>query len=97
MATRQHDRADAAGQCAQRIDARADASGAMQGSQQEEDAGHGHRHALEDTQRTRRQIEGELQHDDEFYKRLVNSVDGLSNVTSTFAMEPLKYTTALPL
>ncbi len=34
---------------------------------------------------------------DEFYKRLVNSVDGLSNVTSTFAMEPLKYTTALPL
>lgn len=34
---------------------------------------------------------------DEFYKRLVNSVDGISNVTSTFAMEPLKYTTALPL
>ncbi|MGC9403326.1 MULTISPECIES: Lrp/AsnC family transcriptional regulator [Vibrio] len=34
---------------------------------------------------------------DEFYKRLVNSVDGLSDVTSTFAMEPLKYTTALPI
>ncbi|MFA0570694.1 MAG: Lrp/AsnC family transcriptional regulator [Vibrio gallaecicus] len=34
---------------------------------------------------------------DEFYKRLVNSVDGISNVTSTFAMEPLKYTTALPI
>jgi Lrp/AsnC family transcriptional regulator len=34
---------------------------------------------------------------DEFYKKLVNSVDGISNVTSTFAMEPLKYTTALPL
>jgi Lrp/AsnC family transcriptional regulator len=34
---------------------------------------------------------------DEFYKKLVNSVAGISNVTSTFAMEPLKYTTALPL
>ncbi|MEZ8822854.1 Lrp/AsnC family transcriptional regulator [Vibrio sp. 10N.261.55.A7] len=34
---------------------------------------------------------------DEFYKKLVNSVDGISNVTSTFAMEPLKYTTALPI
>ncbi len=34
---------------------------------------------------------------DEFYKRLVNSVKGLSNVTSTFAMEPIKYTTALPI
>jgi Lrp/AsnC family transcriptional regulator len=34
---------------------------------------------------------------DEFYKKLVNSVEGISNVTSTFAMEPLKYTTALPL
>ena len=34
---------------------------------------------------------------DQFYKKLVNSVEGISNVTSTFAMEPLKYTTALPL
>ncbi|MCW8333015.1 Lrp/AsnC family transcriptional regulator [Vibrio sp. SCSIO 43135] len=34
---------------------------------------------------------------DEFYKKLVNSIDGISNVTSTFAMEPLKYTTALPI
>ncbi|CZF83906.1 Leucine-responsive regulatory protein [Grimontia marina] len=34
---------------------------------------------------------------DRFYKKLVNSIDGLTNVTSTFAMEPLKYTTALPL
>ncbi|EEX37446.1 transcriptional regulator AsnC family [Vibrio metschnikovii CIP 69.14] len=34
---------------------------------------------------------------DQFYKKLVNSVDGLNNVTSTFAMESLKYTTALPL
>ena len=34
---------------------------------------------------------------DGFYKKLVNSVDGISNVTSTFAMEPLKYTTELPL
>ncbi|MBV7261370.1 Lrp/AsnC family transcriptional regulator [Photobacterium sp. WH24] len=34
---------------------------------------------------------------DSFYKKLVNSISGLTNVTSTFAMEPLKYTTALPL
>ncbi|BDU31808.1 Glutamate uptake regulatory protein [Vibrio nigripulchritudo MADA3029] len=34
---------------------------------------------------------------DSFYKRLVNSVDGITNVTSTFAMESLKYTTALPV
>jgi len=34
---------------------------------------------------------------DLFYKKLVNSVEGISNVTSTFAMEPLKYTTALPI
>ncbi|NUU64651.1 Lrp/AsnC family transcriptional regulator [Enterobacteriaceae bacterium BIT-l23] len=34
---------------------------------------------------------------DDFYKRLVNSVPGLSDVTSSFAMEQIKYTTALPL
>lgn len=34
---------------------------------------------------------------DNFYKKLVNSVDGLSDVTSTFAMESLKYTTELPI
>lgn len=34
---------------------------------------------------------------DGFYKKLVNSMEGISNVTSTFAMEPLKYTTALAL
>ncbi len=34
---------------------------------------------------------------DLFYKKLVNSVKELTNVTSTFAMEPLKYTTALPV
>jgi Lrp/AsnC family transcriptional regulator len=34
---------------------------------------------------------------DEFYKKLVNSVSGISDVTSNFAMEPLKYTTALPI
>ena len=34
---------------------------------------------------------------DEFYKRLVNSVPGLSDVTSSFAMEQIKYTTALPI
>ncbi|CAM3003024.1 Lrp/AsnC family transcriptional regulator [Vibrio rarus] len=34
---------------------------------------------------------------DAFYKMLVNSVSGISNVTSTFAMESIKYTTELPL
>jgi len=34
---------------------------------------------------------------DDFYKRLVNQVPGLSDVTSSFAMEQIKYTTALPL
>jgi len=33
---------------------------------------------------------------DEFYKKLVNRIKGLSDVTSTFAMESLKYTTELP-
>ena len=34
---------------------------------------------------------------DDFYKRLVNRVPGLADVTSSFAMEQIKYTTALPL
>lgn len=34
---------------------------------------------------------------DDFYKRLVNGIPGLSDVTSSFAMEQIKYTTALPL
>ena len=34
---------------------------------------------------------------DVFYKRLVNSVEGLSDVTSSFAMEKLKNTTYLPI
>ncbi|WP_299801736.1 Lrp/AsnC family transcriptional regulator [uncultured Shewanella sp.] len=34
---------------------------------------------------------------DHFYKRLVNQVAGLTNVTSTFAMESLKFSTVLPL
>ncbi|RJX70055.1 Lrp/AsnC family transcriptional regulator [Vibrio sinensis] len=34
---------------------------------------------------------------DGFYKRLVNQVEGLTNVTSTFAMESLKFSTVLPL
>ena len=33
---------------------------------------------------------------DEFYKRLIERIE-LSNVTSSFAMEQIKYTTALPL
>lgn len=39
----------------------------------------------------------DMQAFDLFYKKLVNSIEGLTNVTSTFAMEPLKYTTALPV
>ncbi|ANS85066.1 Lrp/AsnC family transcriptional regulator [Vibrio scophthalmi] len=39
----------------------------------------------------------DMQSFDRFYKKLVNSVKGISDVTSTFAMEPLKYTTALPI
>ncbi|MDN3680442.1 Lrp/AsnC family transcriptional regulator [Vibrio tapetis subsp. quintayensis] len=34
---------------------------------------------------------------DNFYKQLVNRVDGITNVTSTFAMESLKSSTVLPL
>ncbi|WP_305790486.1 Lrp/AsnC family transcriptional regulator [Pantoea sp. 1.19] len=34
---------------------------------------------------------------DAFYKRLVEGVPGLIDVTSSFAMEAIKYTTALPV
>ncbi|MGP0939385.1 Lrp/AsnC family transcriptional regulator [Serratia sp. CY74664] len=34
---------------------------------------------------------------DGFYKRLVNGVPGLIDATSSFAMEKIKYTTALPV
>jgi len=34
---------------------------------------------------------------DGFYKRLVNGIPGLIDVTSSFAMEEIKYTTALPV
>jgi len=34
---------------------------------------------------------------DNFYKRLVNGVPGLIDVTSSFAMEKIKNTTELPL
>ncbi|WP_414162978.1 Lrp/AsnC family transcriptional regulator [Superficieibacter sp. BNK-5] len=34
---------------------------------------------------------------DDFYKRLVSRVPGLSDVTSSFAMEQIKHTTALPI
>jgi Lrp/AsnC family transcriptional regulator len=39
----------------------------------------------------------DMQAFDNLYKKLVASVSDLTNVTSTFAMEPLKYTTALPV
>ena len=44
-----------------------------------------------------RVVTGDIQSFDRFYKKLVNSIDGLSDVTSSFAMEQMKYTTALPL
>ncbi len=34
---------------------------------------------------------------DRFYKQLVNGISGLIDVTSSFAMEEIKYTTALPV
>ncbi len=34
---------------------------------------------------------------DRFYKKLITSTDGLSNITSSFAMEQMKYTTAFPV
>ncbi|SFN36863.1 Lrp/AsnC family transcriptional regulator [Izhakiella capsodis] len=34
---------------------------------------------------------------DALYKKLLNNVDGLIDVTSSFAMEEIKYTTALPV
>ncbi|MFP1870905.1 Lrp/AsnC family transcriptional regulator [Lonsdalea quercina] len=34
---------------------------------------------------------------DNFYKRLVNGIPGLVDVTSSFAMEEIKHTTALPI
>ncbi|TNV20615.1 Lrp/AsnC family transcriptional regulator [Buttiauxella sp. B2] len=42
------------------------------------------------------QVEDMKRYDD-FYKRLVNGIPGLTDVTSSFAMEQIKYTTALPL
>ncbi|AIZ32035.1 Lrp/AsnC family transcriptional regulator [Pseudomonas sp. K1(2024)] len=34
---------------------------------------------------------------DRFYKRLITCTEGLSNITSSFAMEQIKYTTAFPV
>lgn len=34
---------------------------------------------------------------DRFYKRMVNGIPGLIDVTSSFAMEKIKYTTVLPI
>ncbi|HEY5717097.1 MAG TPA: Lrp/AsnC family transcriptional regulator [Motiliproteus sp.] len=34
---------------------------------------------------------------DRFYKKLVNQVEGLTDVTSSFSMEEIKYTTRLPI
>lgn len=34
---------------------------------------------------------------DVFYKKLIDSTEGLSDISSNFAMEQIKYTTALPI
>ncbi|WP_097459492.1 Lrp/AsnC family transcriptional regulator [Mangrovitalea sediminis] len=34
---------------------------------------------------------------DRFYKKLISSTEGLADISSNFAMEQIKYTTALPL
>lgn len=44
-----------------------------------------------------RVVVGDIKAYDDFYKRLITSTDGLSNITSSFAMEQMKYTTALPV
>lgn len=44
-----------------------------------------------------RVVVADIQAFDQFYKVLVNRVDGISNVTSSFAMEEIKNTTRLPL
>ncbi len=44
-----------------------------------------------------RVVVADIQAFDKFYKVLVNKVEGISNVTSSFAMEEIKNTTRLPL
>ncbi|WP_271270664.1 Lrp/AsnC family transcriptional regulator [Aliamphritea hakodatensis] len=44
-----------------------------------------------------RVVVADIQAFDGFYKELVNRVEGISNVTSSFAMEEIKNTTCLPL
>lgn len=39
----------------------------------------------------------DIQSFDRFYKRLMEKLDGITKVTSSFTMETLKYTTALPI
>jgi Lrp/AsnC family transcriptional regulator len=42
-------------------------------------------------------VVADMQAYDRFYKKMVNAVNGIADVTSTFAMESIKYTTALPI
>lgn len=44
-----------------------------------------------------RVVVGDIAAYDRFYKKLITSTEGLTNITSSFAMEQIKYTTALPL
>lgn len=44
-----------------------------------------------------RVVVGDIAAYDRFYKKLITHTDGLSNITSSFAMEQMKYTTAYPV
>lgn len=44
-----------------------------------------------------RVVVGDIAAYDRFYKKLITSTEGLSNITSSFAMEQMKYTTAFPV
>jgi len=44
-----------------------------------------------------RVVVGDIAAYDRFYKKLITRTDGLSNITSSFAMEQMKYTTAYPV
>lgn len=44
-----------------------------------------------------RVVVGDIAAYDAFYKKLINSTEGLTDVSSNFAMEQIKYSTALPI
>lgn len=44
-----------------------------------------------------RVVVGDITAYDAFYKKLIDSTEGLTDISSNFAMEQIKYTTALPI